>query len=358
MKNYSLPKTFCHKPWNEAYNFYGGVGPCGANHNLIDGTFEDYLKSPELKQLREEFLLGLKPESCKICWETEKAGVRSVRQRNKDFSWELQRISLSLTNKCNYKCMTCTPLDSTAWSKDEAACKIRGVDPSFSNPDYPKIDWLIEQCKSKYIYLNVLGGEPLMSDEYHYMMSEIEKHNLYNKIWLTITTNLSVLKYKGMDHLQHWSRFKKLDVYASCDAIGEQAEYIRKGKQFSKFDTNLTLAKDYVKFFSTTVSIYNILYLPELFQYAEERGIYVNFCWVAAPDFLSLTNLTEKDREKVSNRLKNKNFNHIDIDNFLRSSEFQNKKDQFWDYTDKLDLLWSRNWRKSLPELELIYDET
>ena len=125
MSNKIDMKNFCPLPWTEVYIAHDTTGPCCINTELYNSTdVADYLKSEELKTLKKEFLKGSKPDSCSYCWDTEKAGITSVRQSQTTRGSKLQRVSLAITNKCNFKCRMCNPIDSSAWTTDIAAAKI------------------------------------------------------------------------------------------------------------------------------------------------------------------------------------------------------------------------------------------
>ena len=215
-----IPKSFCFKPWNEAYAHFNTSGPCCINYKLVKGGFTSYLESQELKELKSSFLKGEKHPSCAVCWDTEAAGMKSVRQGDKNLSRKLNRISISISNKCNFKCMMCNPEDSSAWSNDSTACIIRKMSPFVSDNNSANIDWIIERAKLNKIILTVIGGEPFICDEYLYLIEQIKKYDLFDNIYLVITTNLSDLKYRGVDHLDVLSKFTNVDVFASSDGVG------------------------------------------------------------------------------------------------------------------------------------------
>ena len=353
-----LPEHFCFKPWNEVYSHFDTIGPCCVNYKLYKGNIDSYLNSKELFNLRREFLQGDKPVSCQECWKTEESGMKSIRQLDFNYSKRLHRFSVSLSNKCNFKCVMCNPEDSSAWSKDSAACEVRGMKPFTALSDYKLVDYIIEIAKTQNILFSVMGGEPLICDDYIYFLEQVEKFNLYENIRLAITTNLSVLIYKGFDHLEHFSRFKVIDIYASFDGTGSVGEYIRYGFSHKKFEENLIKAQNYVNFFSTTVQVYNLFELPNIFQYAKKFNISVNLCFLTDPDFLSINILSRHERDKVLQYYKKINFKNDDVIKVLSNSKYVDKKSEFKIYTESLDLLWNRNYLNYIPELvEIETDE-
>jgi MoaA/NifB/PqqE/SkfB family radical SAM enzyme len=349
-----LPKNFCFRPWNEVYAHYDTCGPCCINYNLFKGDFNSYLDSKELKELKKALLAGERHPSCINCWKTEDSGMTSIRQKNSDVSSRVHRISLTLTDKCNFKCIMCNPIHSSAWSKDPAACSLIGMSPRKHDNYFDKIDWVIDLCKDKFITLTMIGGEPLICDEYNYFLEQVKKHNLYDKIRLVITTNLSVLKYKGVDHLYEWSKFPNKNIYASFDGLDGVGEYIRTGFKMKKFEENLIKAIDHIDSLSVTVQIYNIFDMPNIFKFADKYKLKISFNFLTDPEFLSLNNLTKDDREKVLNFYTSLDWYNEDIFNILNNNIFFDKKEKLLQFTKDIDSLWNRNCLRSIPELEQI----
>jgi len=349
-----LPKNFCFRPWNEIYAHLDTCGPCCVNNNLFNGDFSSYTASQELKELKKSFLAGDKPTSCINCWKTEDSGMPSVRQQNSDISNKLHRISITLTDKCNFKCIMCSSNYSTAWSKDVAACSLRGIDPREHKTYFDKIDWVIEFCKDKKITLSLMGGETFMCDEYLYFLKKVKEYNLYRNINLVITTNLSVLSFKGIDHLKELELFPNKTIYASFDGVGSVGEYIRNGFKMEKFTDNLIKAKNYISYLSVTIQIYNIFDMPNIYRFAQNHDLKVNLNFVTEPAFMGLNNLTKRDREVVLKYYNKLNWYNEDIFNVLNNNIYLDKKEKFLQFTKDIDSLWNRDCLISIPELEQI----
>ena len=316
-------KNFCPAPWTEVYIGHDTMGPCCVNSEIYKGINpQEYLKSDTLKKLKKEFLMGSRPDSCYACWSAESAGVRSVRQSQTTRGSKLQRISLAITNKCNFKCRMCNPVDSSAWGVDKKALhtfkKFYKDVEKYENiikfeDDYANIDWIIEQCKTNKLLINLLGGEPFISVGFLYFLKKVEEYDLYDNISLVITTNLSVIKYKRVDFITELSKFKSLDIYASIDGCFKVGEYIREGFDFTKFHNNLLAMKSLVNYFSVTLQVYNIYHMPTLYKYANTLGIKINLNYIFDPVFLKVEILNEEERNKVLDYYKSVNFNNKDI---------------------------------------------
>jgi len=362
MNNKIVKKNFCPAPWTEVYINWDSYGPCCVNNQIYKGLDpEAYLKSKELKELKKQFLTGSKSSSCNACWSAEDAGMESVRQTQTTIGSKLQRISLKITNKCNFKCRMCNPVDSSAWGVDKKALHIfknfykdiaRYENITKFEDDYTNIDWIIEQCRYKKLLINFLGGEPFISLGFLYFLKKVEEYNLYDNISLVITTNLSVTKYRGIDFTKELKKFKKLDIYASIDGCYRVGEYIREGFNFTKFHNNLLAMQPLITHFSLTAQIYNIYNMPTIFNYANSLGVKVTLNYLYDPLFLKIEILTKEEREKVLEYYDSVNFTNKNIINILKTGDdYSSQRDKYKDYTDSLDKLWNKNIKDYIPEL-------
>ena len=196
-----------------------------------------------------------------------------------------------------------------------------------------------------------MGGEPLITNEFVYFLKLVDKYNLYDNIYLVLTTNLSTLSYKGTNFLEYFDKFKKLDVYASFDGVGEVGEYIRHGFLHDKFVSNLRLAKKYIKFLSVTLQLYNLYDAPNIKKFADIHNLIINYNFLTDPDFLRVENLSKKQRDKLMAYYKEKSFYDREIFSVLNSDVYLNMTDKFLSYTENLDLLWNKNFSVSIPQL-------
>jgi len=91
---------------------------------------------------------------------------------------------------------------------------------------------------------------------------------------LRYSTNLSTLKYKSSDLVEYWNNFDSVWFMCSIDHFGEKLEYIRQNVNDKKIWKNLErLIENNFKISITfVVSIYNIYYLDDFFQYLDNKG--------------------------------------------------------------------------------------
>lgn len=243
-----------------------------------------------------------RPDACRKCWENEDRGLPSYRIVNQytDTGSEIKYLDFRHSNHCNLKCRYCGPHFSNQWAKElKHSLTLKKTSLDFDRlitKDLEDVYW----C----------GGEPLlMADHYNFLEKTI-KLNLSKKISLRYNTNLTVLDYKDVDVVELWKKFKSVNVSVSIDSIGESLSSIRSGSQWQIIESNIKRMIQICQTnpninitFAPTVSMLNIWFLPELFEYANTHKINVSLNILEGPDYLSLyaipVQLQESARKKI-----------------------------------------------------------
>jgi radical SAM protein with 4Fe4S-binding SPASM domain len=299
--------TFCIYPWIHLNTWPDGkvfqcclTGWQNSIGNLEHNSLEEIWNNDYMKDLRKHMLGGKKHWSCKKCYEQEEKGINSSRvSANKNFKHHIPRAFEStdsnghnhdfklvywdfrFSNICNFKCRMCGSFLSSKWAEEEQKNggglvneKVIHIDnhtkENLKLSDY--IDNFIKDVEEVYF----AGGEPLLMDDHYYVLQKlIEVGNTKCKI--RYNTNLSKLKYKNYDCLEYWKHFERVSIFASIDDIGSRAEYARNGTVWEKINSNLRKiisdAPDVELQTSTTVNIWNIMYIPEIVDYLIDLGI-------------------------------------------------------------------------------------
>ena len=124
--------NFCVLPWiSLEASPIGTVRPCcladdeivndqGQKFELMSADFADIQRSQYMKGLRQQFLNQQRPQTCRKCWNEERAGRTSKRMHTldrlkhvvPDETWNedakpLMFLDLKLGNICNLKCRIC-----------------------------------------------------------------------------------------------------------------------------------------------------------------------------------------------------------------------------------------------------------
>jgi hypothetical protein len=220
------------------------------------------------------------------------------------------------------------------------------------------------------------GGEPLITDEHYVMLEEMIRKNRTD-ITLRYNTNASNIKYKQNDVLDLWKHFKRVELSCSIDHYGERAEYLRKGTDWGKVESNLLKFRelDFVVFQMNTVfSIFNYPTITDFYDYMKSKNLLREKDWYHSlylavhPPYYCAKSLPKElktiAREKVTAWLeKNSNIENCipnlikDSVNFADESDtWSDTKDSFFQHTRSLDRIRDENFWKTFPELNRLRD--
>lgn len=399
-----ISKSFCILPWIHLnVNPNGNVYPCCIVDwrenvgNVKDNSLEEIWNNDTMKQIRQHMMKGKQHSLCSKCYEQEKHGLASPRiTANRNFpkhidtalsttdnsghnsEFKLAYWDFRFSNLCNFKCRSCSAGLSSKWYEDEI--KLFGsstVEKALIHVnEYSKkdINYYLDEFIHDVEEIYFAGGEPLIMDE-HYMILEklIEAGN--TDVRLRYNTNLSHLKFKKWDTLKLWENFtshkeSNVDIYASFDGIDKNAEYARKGTDWGSIEKNIKICLESSLRFnvSCTVSIFNILHIPEFVDRLVDIG--VNFYHIGLYNILTYPHhyhinilpdyLKEKAVENLDKHLDGmdvemkKDFavKYQSIKNYLFSDPVQDLETSYRDlitYTDGLDKLRNENFTKVYP---------
>lgn len=255
--------TSCHHPHPHRIPTHN----LSNNPSLIHNT-------PEKKQDRAMMMKGERPDGCQYCWKIEDVGRDNISDRvhktviysEEDLQSafdmgpytdvDLKTLEISFDRTCNFACSYCSPTYSTTWANDikrNGAYYTESNADTYANPhdeaqlykysdDNPYVHaffkWWENGLKDSLEELRITGGEPLMSPETWKILDWF----IANKtpINFAINTNLGA-KDEIIDKLIEYSHgvqnFKFL--FTSNEAVGEQAEYIRDGLDYKKWQRNV-----------------------------------------------------------------------------------------------------------------------
>jgi MoaA/NifB/PqqE/SkfB family radical SAM enzyme len=193
---------FCVLPWvSLEASPIGTVRPCclaedeltdnaGVKFNLVQASFVSIQNSHSMRRLRQEFIDGKQPQTCRKCWREERAGRTSKRMHTLDrlkhmladeTDWTsdakpLMFLDLKLGNICNLKCRICGSWSSSTFAAEELANLDRSEDRK-SNHHYqmlrqgawprenPQFWREIQQISDQIQYIEFTGGEPSVLSE-------------------------------------------------------------------------------------------------------------------------------------------------------------------------------------------------
>ena len=217
--------------------------------NINNNKLEDISTQSVIDQMEK----GQRPDACSLCWEKEDLGLPSNRiganktfkkyLKQKDFT--LKMLDIRLSNKCNLMCRMCSGKFSNRIAQEET--KLYGYTKykdEILSPDLveQQLEY-IEKNKNTIDHVYFAGGEPLINEE-HYRILDIFIAAGLTDIQLQYNTNFSILNFKSYNVLDYWKHFKKVELGASIDAIGNISSYVRHGVKYNVLEENYKKIKN------------------------------------------------------------------------------------------------------------------
>jgi radical SAM protein with 4Fe4S-binding SPASM domain len=391
--------TLCVVPWVHL-NFQpnGKVTPCCLIKPYYAGdlntqSIKEIWNSANMKNLRSEMMNNARPAVCSSCFDKEDATGKSNRHyRNGDYSDVLKNIpnitdsdgtcytmqlkywDFRFSNLCNFKCRSCGPAASSAWTKDAINLKwLEEQDKVLNTPvDFNFLESQIDNVEEIYF----AGGEPLLMPEHWKILDMLIEHKKFD-VRIRYNTNCSTLTYGKKDILDYWSKWNpnKISVWASIDEIGDRAELIRSGTVWRTVESNLKKLSnlDFIIFgVGITVGVLNVSRLPDIITHLTNLGIikknnfYINL--IEAPAYYNVSVLPDDFKKTIIDDLIS--FANIHDSKYstniilefkqtlveLTKPSNSKKLDLFIKTTKQLDKLRNENTWKTIPELIKLND--
>ena len=307
----NLPHNkFCVLPWvSLEASPIGTVRPCcladdeivdnnGHKFELHTANFSDIQNSNHMRSLRQQFLDGKQPQTCRKCWSEERAGRTSKRMHTLDRlkhmgisnEWTadakpLMFLDLKLGNICNLKCRICGSWSSSQFATEElnqlprdqqkkshAYTMLRaGSWPRENEQFWREIDHHLNDIR----YIEFTGGEPFMIEEHFAMLRGIVDRGIAHQVEIHYNTN-------GTQYPENaesiWKHFKTVEIAFSLDDVGNRFEYQRSNAEWALVCENLDRFRDLKAQHSnielqvcTTINIFNVRYLKDIAQWLEHN---------------------------------------------------------------------------------------
>jgi len=250
---------FCVLPWiSLEASPIGTVRPCcladdeivddaGHKFELTTADFKQIQNSTHMRLLREQFLAGESPSTCRKCWNEEDSGRTSKRMHTldrlkhsiQDTNWttdakSLMFLDLKLGNICNLKCRICGSWSSSQYATEElnfvpaedrkqtyAYQMLRAGAWPRENPRFwSQIDNVLNDIR----YIEFTGGEPFMIREHFAMLQGIVDRGIAHQVEIHYNTNGTIFPEQAEEI---WKHFKTVEIAFSIDDLGERFEYQR-----------------------------------------------------------------------------------------------------------------------------------
>lgn len=389
-----LPENFCVASFLQLTTHpTGSFSPCpylgGTAWQGKHGSIMEAWRSPEMEELRDQFLKGQKPKLCSRCWHEEKNGKKSLRLRlydpvkessdfaiinrgnliepmkdallTREYLKGPKVLTIKNGNVCNAKCRSCHPGDSSRWIDD--ARKLNGVlGKSYYLTSQQEKNWSDEQLQeilamsTSLVRLELFGGEPLYNKKVIDLLRKIVDSGHSKHITLYVNTNGSV---DITEKLPEVIEFQEVEIGVSLDGVGEQFDYIRHGLEYTQVIGNIRRWQQYfdkhqTKYFIdsiSTVSVLNVLDLPLLKK--EVRSVLPDSpFWnlLINPAWLFIKNMPDRVKVRAIEVLST-DPEFADLINVINQPPDTDAWNQFLDITQALDSIRGEDWRKTFPEL-------
>ena len=305
-------EKFCVLPWvSLEASPIGTVRPCclaidevvdanGEKFKLHTAGFEQIQNSDHMRKLREDFLDGRKPQTCRRCWNEERSGRTSKRMHTLDRlkhiigdqEWTadakpLMFLDLKLGNICNLKCRICGSWSSSQFATEEInfiidkeekknsfhyQMLLDGAWPRNSQQFWDQLD----ESMSEIRYIEFTGGEPFMIKEHFELLARLVQRGYAQQIEIHYNTNGTQFPEYAEDI---WRAFKHVEIAFSIDDIGARFEYqrtnalwsevtanVQKFREMRSRNTNLTLQA------CCTINVFNVYYLQDVSWWIKHSG--------------------------------------------------------------------------------------
>jgi MoaA/NifB/PqqE/SkfB family radical SAM enzyme len=357
---------FCVLPWiSIEASPIGTVRPCcladdeilndaGNKFELSTANFADIQNSNHMRSLREQFLAGQRPQTCRKCWNEERGGRTSKRMHTldrlkhsiADTEWTtdakpLMFLDLKLGNICNLKCRICGSWSSSQFATEEinqlpreqqkssqAYQMLRaGAWPRENQQFWQQVDSVLTDIR----YIEFTGGEPFMIDEHFDMLQGIVDRGIAHQVEIHYNTNGTQYPARGQ---AIWRHFKTVEIAFSIDDVGERFEYQRSNANWQEVCLNLDRFRDLkechkniVLQICTTVNVFNVRYLDQVAQWIDKNKKSFNFVyWNMMHDawYFSIATLPDTAKAAITEHLRSADVPPEYREEFDRIIDFMN----------------------------------
>lgn len=319
----SKSSSFCGAKWYNATTWLGSGTTASCHHPpahkipLVE-VEEDYTaihNTNHKKEMRRMMQEGERPRECEYCWKMEDMGKDAVSDRtfksiiysdeelqqayelDYNSSINLKTFEIAFDRVCNLACSYCNASFSTTWAKDvnkngeyknlvsdgAGAFRQNGdwTQPYKNDEDNPYIQafwkWWDNGLSDSLEELRVTGGEPLMSANTWKLFDWFEQQD--TDMRFAVNSNL-IAKKDIIDRLILKSKnIKNFHLYTSCEATGDQAEYIRDGLDYMLWLSNVkrilteTDAELHIMMTINSLCLFSITdFLDEVYKLKELSG--------------------------------------------------------------------------------------
>jgi len=357
---------FCVLPWiSLEASPIGTVRPCcladdeivdnaGDKFNLATADFKGIQNSDSMKQLRQEFIEGRQPQTCRKCWKEERAGRTSKRMHTldrlkhmlPDQEWTvdakpLMFLDLKLGNICNLKCRICGSWSSSTFATEELQHLMRNEDrkdnhhyhmlrqgawPRENQQFWNEIAGISDQIQ----YIEFTGGEPFMIQEHFNLLQGLVDRGLAGNIEIHYNTNGTQWPEAAEEI---WRHFKIVEIAFSIDDVSERFEYQRSNAVWTEVINNIARFRELRSRHRNirlqiccTINVFNVYYLETVARWIlEQRMDFIYWNMMHDAYFFSISSLPEQAKQAIAERLLTADVPSKVKEEFNRVVDFMNR---------------------------------
>jgi len=357
---------FCVLPWiSLEASPIGTVRPCcladdelvdneGSKFNLATADFKGIQNSNSMRELRQEFINGSQPQTCRKCWREERAGRTSKRMHTldrlkhmlPDQEWTadakpLMFVDLKLGNICNLKCRICGSWSSSTFAAEELQHLMRNQDrkdnhhyhmlrqgawPRENQQFWNEIAGISDQIQ----YIEFTGGEPFMIQEHFDMLQGLVDRGLAGNIEIHYNTNGTQWP-EAAEAI--WKHFKIVEIAFSIDDVGSRFEYQRSNAVWTEVVNNISRFRELRSRNANirlqiccTINVFNVYYLQDVATWIlQQKMDFVYWNMMHDAYFFSISSLPERAKQAVTERLLAAQVPPAVKEEFRRAAEFMNR---------------------------------
>ena len=283
-----LSPSFCGAKWYNATIWLGSGMSTSCHHppahqvNVADilNNPKGIHNTPEKKDDRAKMIAGERPAGCEYCWKIEDMGRNAISDRvyksqiytgkemfdarhtHPSEDVDLRTLEIAFDRTCNFACSYCNPAFSTTWVKDIKRNGAYGNLLSDGRNHYTHphdsaekfhykeenpyvtafFKWWETDLHKTLRELRITGGEPLMSPHLWTLLDWFENNKGKSNTVLAVNSNL--VNSRVEEFLHACVPCAPIELYTSCEAMYDQAEYIRDGLNFNEWLHNFSKAQD------------------------------------------------------------------------------------------------------------------
>tara|TARA_A100001011_G_scaffold256021_1_gene264275 strand:- start:1088 stop:2353 length:1266 start_codon:yes stop_codon:yes gene_type:complete len=290
------------------------------------------------REINDSLDQGIRHDNCRLCWDAEDSGVKSIRQVTNDAFPDVEPMEnqprvaiLKPGNLCNFACRTCNveatnqlyDIDYKLRKKPSGLLKDTETVRANEKLTYEEYVKTFESQRKSFhkdsgfwnvmdnwsdgiLHYALFGGEPFVMKPLFDMLNRSYETGGSAKQDLYVSTNCSVWSEKYIEIIKS---FKSAMIGISIDAVGDQFEYIRHPGKWLKIKTNILkfvkLREDnpHIKLkVSATCNPFNIYYLDELYDFFKEVDIPIDIHLIQIPECYDIRILPEAVKEAITKK--------------------------------------------------------